>query len=74
MRALVDSYRPGVRNIGKNEIRKRYATGFIGLIISGALVYAIAQFSQPTWSLLVSSFPLFLGAEGASPSLRFDTI
>jgi len=61
---MMDSYRPGVCNIGKNETRKRYAMGFVGLIIAGALVYAIAQFSLPTWSLLVSFFPLFLGAEG----------
>jgi len=60
----MDSYRPGVCNIGKNEIRKRYATGFVGLIIAGVLAYAIAQFSLPTWSLLVCFFPLFLGAEG----------
>ena len=59
-----DSYRPGACNIGKNEIRKRYATGFVGLIIAGVLVYVIAQFSLPTWSLLACFFPLFLGAEG----------
>jgi hypothetical protein len=60
----MDSYRPGVCNIGKNEIRKRYATGFVGLVIAGVLAYAIAQFSLPTWSLLVCFVPLFLGAEG----------
>jgi hypothetical protein len=59
-----DSYRPGVCNIGKNEIRKRYATGFVGLTIAGVLVYVIAQFSLPIWSLLVCFFPLFVGAEG----------
>jgi len=59
-----DSYRPGVCNIGKNEIRKRYAIGFVGLTIAGILAYVIAQFSLPIWSLLVCFFPLFLGAEG----------
>jgi hypothetical protein len=63
-RVLMNSYRPGVCNIGKNEIRKRYAIGFVGLIITGALVYAIARFSLPRWSLLVCFFPLVLGAEG----------
>jgi hypothetical protein len=59
-----DSYSPGVCNIGKNEIRKRYATGFVELTITGVLVYAIAQFSLPAWSLLACFIPLFLGAEG----------
>jgi len=61
---MMDSYGPGVCNIGKNEVRKRYATGFVGLIIAGVLVYAIAQYSLPTWSLLMCFFPLFPGAEG----------
>jgi hypothetical protein len=61
---MVDSYRPGVCNIGRNERRKRYAVGSVGLIIAGVLVYAITQFSLPAWSLLVCFFPLFLGAEG----------
>jgi hypothetical protein len=60
----MDSYRPGVCNIGKNEVRKRYATGLVGLIIAGALVYTITLFSLPAWALLVSFFPLFLNAEG----------
>lgn len=60
----MDSYRPGVCNIGKNEIRKRYAIGFAGLIVAGILLYAIILFSLPTWSPLLSFVPLFLGAEG----------
>lgn len=58
-----DSYRPGVCNIGKNEIRKRYAGGFVGFAIAAVLAYAIVQFSLPTRSLLVCFIPLFLGAE-----------
>jgi len=61
---MADSYRPGVCNIGKNEIRKRHATGFVGFIIAGVVAFAIAEFSLPTWSLLVCFFPLFIGAEG----------
>ena len=61
---MMENYRPGVCNIGKNEIRKRYAIGFVGLIIAAVLVYVIAWFSLPTWSLLVCFFPLFLGVEG----------
>ena len=34
------------------------------MIIAGALVYAIAQFSLPTWSLFVCFFPLYIDAEG----------
>jgi hypothetical protein len=61
---MMGSYRPGVCNIGKNEIRKRYAIGLVGLLIAGALVYVIVQLSLPTWFLVVCFFPLFLGAEG----------
>lgn len=61
---MTDSYRPGVCNIGKNEIRKRYVTGVVGFIIAGIVALAIAEFSLPTWSLLVCFFPLFIGAEG----------
>jgi hypothetical protein len=60
----MEGYRPGVCNIGKNEIRKRYASGFAGLIIAAILVYAIVLFSLPKWSLLTCFVPLFLGAEG----------
>src|SRR5271157_4565094 len=58
------SYSPGVCNIGKNEIRKRYAIGLVGLIVTAILVYVISLFSLPTWSLLACLVPLFLGAEG----------
>jgi hypothetical protein len=60
----MDSYQPGVCNIGKNEIRKRYTIGFVGLVTTAILVFVIALFSLPTWSILVSIVPLFLGAEG----------
>jgi hypothetical protein len=58
------SYSPGVCNIGKNEIRKRYVIGLVGLLVTAILVYVIVLFSLPTWSLLVCLVPLFLGAEG----------
>lgn len=61
---MMGSYRPGVCNIGKDEIRKRYAIGVAGGIIAGILAYGIFLFSLPTWSLLVCFVPLLLGAEG----------
>lgn len=60
----LDGYRPGVCNIGKNEVRKRYSTAFVGFIVAGLLVGAIVLYSLPRLLLLLSFVPLFLGAEG----------
>ena len=60
----MESYKPGVCNIGRNEIRKRYASGFIFLFIAGVLVISVAAFSLPKLSLLFCVVPLFLSSEG----------
>ncbi len=57
-------YQPGVCNIGKNEIRKRYALAVIAFIISVVVVYIILAFNLPRWALLVSFIPLVMGFEG----------
>jgi hypothetical protein len=60
----MSSYRPGVCNIGKNEIRKRYALGLVGLFAAGLLAIVVFWLSLPAWLLLLCFIPLFLGAEG----------
>ena len=57
-------YRPGECNIGKNEIRKRYALGLVGIFVAGVLAAVVFWLSLPAWSLLSCFIPLFLGAEG----------
>ncbi len=57
-------YKPGVCNIGKNEIRKRYAFGAAGLILSVALVYLLISFSLPRPYLLAVFIPLVMAFEG----------
>ncbi len=57
-------YQPGVCNIGKGEIRERYALAFMGFMISAALVSAIILYHLPSWSLPISFLPLVPGFEG----------
>ena len=58
-------YEPGVCNIGKVEIRKRYAFGLIGFILTIilAIVFISLNIYLP-WSLLITIIPLVLGFEG----------
>jgi hypothetical protein len=58
------TYKPGVCNIGKNEIRKRYALGVVGFVATLILVYFLVEFSAPRLSLVACIIPLFLGSEG----------
>lgn len=57
-------YIPGSCNIGKEEIRRRYRIGFIGLVI--ALILAIVLYltnADRTWKLLVF-MPVFYSVSG----------
>ncbi len=60
----MSSYVPGVCNIGKDEIRKRYTLAVIGFIVSAFLVFLLLFFSAPRWTLLFVFFPLALAFEG----------
>lgn len=60
----MESYRPGVCNIGRNEIRKRYASGVIFLFVGGILVALVSALSLPKLSVFLCVVPLFLSAEG----------
>ena len=57
-------YKPGVCNIGKNEIRKRYAMAAIGFLISAAIVCAVVAYRLPLWTLLLLFLPLLFAFEG----------
>ena len=57
-------YKPGVCNIGKNEIRKRYAFGAAGLALFAVLVYLLLSLSMPKIYLLSAFVPLVLAFEG----------
>jgi hypothetical protein len=57
-------YEPGVCNIGRNEIRKRYALAAVGFVIAAIASYAIISFNLPRLVLLVSFIPLLMGFEG----------
>lgn len=57
-------YQPGVCNIGPAEIRKRRASGFVGLAV--AVVFLVVAFVlrwPAPWRLLVA-LPVFLAAQG----------
>ena len=57
-------YEPGVCNIGRNEIRKRYALAAAGFVIAAIVSYAAFALGLPRWTLLVSFIPLLMGFEG----------
>ncbi len=57
-------YQPGVCNIGKNEIRKRYSLAVIGFMISALAVYTMTLLGWPRLVLLLSFAPLVMGFEG----------
>ncbi len=57
-------YTPGVCNIGKKEIMKRYAFGAAGLVIAVALAYFVVSYSMPRQYLLALFIPLVMAFEG----------
>ncbi len=54
-------YNPGVCNIGKNEIRKRYLLGLVGFLVAIVFVY----FLRGSFWVWLSFFPFMAGFEGA---------
>jgi fatty acid desaturase len=60
----MSEYAPGVCNIGKNEIRKRYALAVAAFVIAAVYSYAVLAFALPHWALLISIIPLLMGFEG----------
>ncbi len=57
-------YKPGICNIGKNEIRKRYALGASGFILTAILFYLLYVYNFSTLWFVVLVFPMYLGFEG----------
>lgn len=57
-------YQPGVCNIGKNEIRKRYGLAVVAFVIAAIVSYAILSFSWPKLALFFSFVLLLMGFEG----------
>lgn len=57
-------YQPGVCNIGKNEIRKRYGLAVVAFLISALFVFAALLFKLPHWAMLFTIIPLVMGFEG----------
>jgi hypothetical protein len=61
---MSQKYEAGVCNIGKNEIRKRYAFGVSGVVVTGVLIFALKVLFAPGWTILFAFFPLALAFEG----------
>jgi len=57
-------YQPGVCNIGKNEIRRRYGLAVVAFVIAAIVSYAILSFNWPKWALFFSFILLMMGFEG----------
>lgn len=60
----MSEYKPGNCNIGKNEIRKRYALAVAVFVIVVIAFYGIVSLNLPHWSLLLLFIPLIMGFEG----------
>jgi hypothetical protein len=60
----MEKYQPGVCNIGKSEVRKRYAFAVVGFALTVLAVSAIVLLKWPKLTLLVSFIPLAMGFEG----------
>ena len=54
----------GVCNIGKNEIRKRYALAAVGFVMAAIISYAILSFDWTKLALLLPLILLIMGFEG----------
>lgn len=57
-------YQPGVCNIGKEEIRRRYRIGWIGLVGTVALICIIEWQQWPRVSRLLVALPLAIALSG----------
>lgn len=57
-------YKPGVCNIGKNEIRKRYALAVVAFVLSAIVSYATISLNLPKFALILTFIFLIIGFEG----------
>lgn len=71
-RMIDDRYRPGVCNIGPREIARRRRTGYLGLLLAGALALALVVSGAAAETRLLVAAPLFVGLLGlAQARARF---
>lgn len=61
---VMSGYVPGVCNIGKTEIRKRYAIAVAGFAIAAFASFIVIFYHMPRWMLLLNFIPLMVGFEG----------
>ena len=59
-----DGYRAGACNIGPAEIRRRRATGIVGLVATGALGLGLVAIGAPSSTRLLVALPATVAAFG----------
>lgn len=59
-----NKYIPGVCNIGKQELRKRKASGWAGLVLTLLAVWLLWYFNTGKWWRLLVFIPAVMGAAG----------
>ena len=57
-------YKPGACNIGKNEIKKRYAFGVAGFALTAVLLFLYLYYNVSVGLFILLIIPLFAGFEG----------
>ncbi len=59
-----EKYNPGVCNIGREEIQRRKATGWVGLLLTAMAVTLLLWSKAPHWMRLFVFIPAVMGATG----------
>ncbi len=59
-----EKYIPGTCNIGREEIKRRKAGGWAGLVLTVIAITLLLWFSAPHWLRLVVFIPAVMGATG----------
>ena len=60
----IGEYRPGVCNIGRDEIRRRRMAGHVGAVATVALFGVLVAIDAPSWTRLLLVAPAAVAASG----------
>ncbi len=59
-----EKYIPGACNMGREEIKRRKASGWTGLVLTAITLTLLLWFNAPHWMRLIVFIPAVMGATG----------
>lgn len=66
---MASEYKPGVCNIGKDEIHyRRKVVGYGSAVVGAALYMMLAFFDVPLWLYIIVAVPVFISVHGFNES------